>query len=149
MSVVPIHLLPLRERREDIPVLARNFREKYSLLRKKHIQSISSQAMAVLTGYQWPGNIRELENTIERAVVLSRGNTIEASDILCHGITVEETPSSDHNLTLDEISKRHIKAVLKSCGGNISKAARILGIDRKTLRRKLGKAEPDGEPGPS
>ncbi|MDQ7780854.1 MAG: sigma-54 dependent transcriptional regulator, partial [Planctomycetota bacterium] len=139
LSVVPINLPNLRERKEDVPLLARTFIEKYSLLRKKHIEAISPAAMAILTGYYWPGNIRELENTIERAVVLSQTGTIDPSDILWHGIVTSETAKTAEAISLAALERKHIEAILKATGGNISKAARILDIARKTLRTKMAR----------
>ncbi len=144
LSVVPIHLPSLRERKEDIPLLLEHFLQKYNRITKKKINNISSEVKKALIGYDWPGNIRELENTIERAVVLSKGDEIELEDLMYHGIS--STPSLFHMVrgkyqTLDDIEKEYIKTVLLTHQGNQSKTAKILGIDRKTLWAKIKKYE--------
>jgi len=142
LSVVPVHLPPLRERKEDIPLLVEHFLQKYNKKAKKNITSISLQAVKALTGYDWPGNIRELENTIERAVVLSRGNGIDLEDLMYHGISASSSafsPAGRKAKTLKEVEKDYIKAVLRDQFGNKSRAAKLLGIDRKTLWAKLKK----------
>jgi len=142
LSVVPIHLPPLRERKEDIPVLVNHFLQKYNRKTKKNITSISSPAIRALTAYGWPGNIRELENTIERAVVLSRGNGIDLEDLMYHGISSGSSAfgaEGSRCRTLEEIEKDYIKSVLSDQFGNKGRAARLLGIDRKTLWAKLKK----------
>ncbi len=142
LSVVPVHLPPLRERKEDIPSLVEHFLRKYNKKAKKNIEGISPPALKALTEYDWPGNIRELENTIERAVVLSRGNGLGIEDLMYHGISASSSvlsaPGGKYK-TLEEIEKEYIKGVLKSQAGNKSKTANILGIDRKTLWAKIKK----------
>jgi DNA-binding NtrC family response regulator len=142
LSVVPIHLPALRDRKDDIPLLARHFLQKYAKRARRDIQTISPEAYKALAAYDWPGNIRELENTIERAVVLSRGGGIELDDLMYHGISASSAgsgPVPGRLLSLEEMEKEHIKAVLKSQFGNKSKASAILGIDRKTLWAKIKK----------
>lgn len=142
LSVVPLHLPPLRERKEDIPLLIKHFLQKYNKRAKKGIISISLHVKKALMEYDWPGNIRELENTIERAVVLSKGNEIEKEDLMYHGISVNSelwNPIDGKFRTLDEIEKEYIKAVLRAQSGNKSKTAGILGMDRKTLWAKIKK----------
>jgi DNA-binding NtrC family response regulator len=142
LSVVPIHLPPLRERKEDIPFLVQHFLHKYNKKAKKNIESVSSRAIKALTEYDWPGNIRELENTIERAVVLSKGKDIELEDLMYHGISASSAimGSVDGKYkTLEEMEKEYVKAVLKTQHGNKSRAAGVLGIDRKTLWAKIKK----------
>jgi len=142
LSVVPIHLPPLRERKEDIPLLVEHFLQKYNKRTRKNINSISSEVKKALMEYDWPGNIRELENTIERAVVLSKGNEIELENLVYHGISSSPSflhPAGGRYKTLDEIEKEYIKAVLQAQYGNKSKTAKILGIDRKTLMAKIKK----------
>jgi DNA-binding NtrC family response regulator len=142
LNVVPVHLPPLRERKEDIPLLVEHFLHKYNKKARKNITDISPQAMKALTDYDWPGNIRELENTIERAVVLFKGNGIDIEDIRYHGIIVASSifSSADGKFkTLEDVEKEYIKTVLRDHHGNRSKAAKILGIDRKTLWAKIKK----------
>jgi len=142
LSVVPIHLPPLRERKEDIPLLVKHFLAKYNKRTRKNINNISPEVKRALMEYDWPGNIRELENTVERAVVLSKGNEIELESLVYHGISSGSSffnPAAGRCKPLDEVEKEYIKAVLQAHYGNKSKAARVLGIDRKTLAAKLKK----------
>ena len=139
LSVVPIALPPLRERRDDIPLLAKHFLSKYNKKRRKNIVAISDRAMRALVEYEWPGNVRELENAIERAVVLAENDVIEPSDLLYYGLTLE-TPSrpNTHGIPrLADVEKEHIVKTLKMFDGHRGKTAETLGIDRKTLRSKL------------
>lgn len=142
LSVVPIHLPPLRERKKDIPFLLDHFLQKYNRRARKNINNVSPVVKKALIDYDWPGNIRELENTIERAVVLSKGDKIQLEDLVYHGISANASlfhPVGKKYKPLDEIEKEYIKAVLQAQHGNKSKAAKILGIDRKTLLTKVKK----------
>ncbi|MDZ7290243.1 MAG: sigma-54 dependent transcriptional regulator [candidate division KSB1 bacterium] len=142
LSVVPIHLPPLRERKEDIPLLIEHFLQKYNKKAKKGITSVSAKVKNALMEYDWPGNIRELENTIERAVVLSRGREIEMESLMYHGISVSPefwNLAEGKFRTLEETEKEYIKTVLQAQSGNKGKTAEILGIDRKTLWAKIKK----------
>jgi len=142
LSVVPIHLPPLRERKDDIPLLVAHFLQKYSRKAGKVVSEISRRALTALQEYDWPGNVRELENTIERAVVLCRGQEIEVADIISHGISLG-VPSSAWSggkfKTMAEVERSYITAVLNETGGNKGRTALVLGIDRKTLWAKLKK----------
>lgn len=139
LSVVPITLPPLRERRDDIPLLANHFLSKYNKKRGKNIKAISDRAMKALVEYDWPGNVRELENAIERAVVLTEDDMIKPSDLLYYGLTVQTPSKSDAGQAqrLIDVEKEHIARMLKMFNGHKGKAAESLGIDRKTLREKL------------
>ena len=139
LSVVPISLPPLRDRRDDIPALANYFLKKYNQKRKKNIRAISPQAMKALVEYNWPGNVRELENAIERAVVLTENETIEPSDFLYYGLNVAMPPQSNASRPrrLVDVEKEHITRTFKMFDGHKGKTADWLGIDRKTLRSKL------------
>lgn len=142
LSVVPIHLPPLRERKEDIPLLVEHFLHKYNKKAKKNVENVSPRAVKALTEYDWPGNIRELENTIERAIVLSKGNDIELEDLMYHGISASSgmlNPVGGKYKTLEEMEKEYIRAVLRAQFGNKTRAADLLGIDRKTLWAKIKK----------
>jgi two-component system response regulator HydG len=143
LSVVPVTLPPLRERRSDIPPLANYFLRKYNQKRKKNIRAISARAMKALVEYTWPGNVRELENAIERAVVLTENDTIEPSDLLYYGLNIATSPLSDGNKPqrLCDVEKEHIARTLKMFDGHKGKTAKWLGIDRKTLRSKLRRYE--------
>ncbi|MFB0524279.1 MAG: sigma-54-dependent transcriptional regulator [Phycisphaerae bacterium] len=139
LSVVPIALPALRERRDDIPLLANHFLKKYNQKRGKNIRAISDKAMKALVEYGWPGNVRELENAIERAVVLTESDTIKPSDLFYYGLTIE-TPSKSEvgeAKRLVDLEREHITKTLKMFNGHIGKTAESLGIDRKTLRSKL------------
>ncbi len=141
LSVVPITLPSLRERRDDIPLLADYFLEKYNKKRKKNVRAISDRAMKALVEYDWPGNVRELENAIERAVVLAEDDIVSPSELLYYGLSVETPPRSDDGKSqrLVDVEKEHIARTLKMLKGHRGKTAERLGIDRKTLRLKLKK----------
>lgn len=140
ISVVPVYIPPLRERKEDISPLIHHFIAKYNERRRKDVRGISSKAMKMLVQYDWPGNVRELENIIERAIVLTKGKRIQPKDLFYPANIVQGKSSiRSESLRLDDIEKDHIKKVIEAALGNKSKAARLLGIDRKTLRAKLVK----------
>ncbi|MBA5876482.1 MAG: two-component system response regulator, partial [Nitrospira sp. CR1.2] len=144
LNVVRIALPCLAERQEDIPMLAHHFLQKYAK-QGSHVRGFTPETMALLKRYQWPGNVRELENAVERAVSLSHGPLLLPED-LPEAIRADPDPSTMHKdsrgdadpealLTLDEVEKRHLSRVLKETRGNKVKAAKILGIDRRTLYR--------------
>ncbi len=141
LNVIAVHLPPLRQRREDIPLLAETFLERSATLRGGAPKQLSEGALDVLMAYQWPGNVRELENALERAVILSAGSVIH-QDALPERITerraeplvTERVPTSP---TLEAIERAYIQWVLQNEGGNKSRAAEMLGIDPSTLYRKL------------
>jgi DNA-binding NtrC family response regulator len=142
LSVVPIHLPPLRQRKEDIPLLVDHFLAKYNKKTKKKINHLQNDIKKALMEYDWPGNIRELENTIERAVVLSKNDEIKSEDLLYHGISSATsflTLMVSKDKSLEEVEKDYIKAVLQAHHWNKSQTAGILGIDRKTLLAKIKK----------
>ena len=142
LSVVPIHLPPLRQRKEDIPLLVDHFLAKYNKKTKKKINHLQNDIKKALMEYDWPGNIRELENTIERAVVLSKSDEIKSEDLLYHGISSATsflTLMVSKDKSLEEVEKDYIKAVLQAHHWNKSQTAGILGIDRKTLLAKIKK----------
>ena len=143
LSVIPILIPPLRERSEDIPLLAEHFLKKYSAANSQFGQSkvgsFSKAAMTKLVGLRWEGNVRELENVVERAVVLSPGEAIEATDI--PDPDVASTESALTTLTADfptltQLEERYISLVLRKTAGRKDRAAQILGINRRTLYRK-------------
>ena len=143
INVISLHIPPLRERREDIPVLADHFLKQYVEDTGKHLDGFTERALEHLDAYAWPGNVRELKNVIERAVVIAKGRMIAAEELkfLDPGRGFEVPPSSN----LEELEKNHIRAMLKACDGNMSRAAKKLGINRSTLARKMkryGKAIP-------
>ncbi len=139
LNVVPIRVPPLRERREDIPILVDNFIIKYVAQNNSRVKGISPEALTVLVAHPWPGNVRELENVIERAIVLTRGETIEKDIIL--GSALEEAKNSIDDLykdtpTLERLEERYIKSILARVDYKKDEAATILGISRRTLYRK-------------
>ncbi len=151
LNVIELKLPPLRERREDIPLLVDAFLKKCGGVRGKEVKGVSEAALAMLIDYAWPGNVRELENVIERAVTLSRGEKISPDDLPpavqgARGDRRVLDEAAEQTLPLHELEKEYIKKVLEKTGGNKYQAAHALGIDRKTLYRKL--AEIEGKPHP-
>jgi DNA-binding NtrC family response regulator len=151
LNVIELKLPPLRERREDIPLLVEAFLKKCGDARGKAVKGVSEAALAMLMDYAWPGNVRELENVIERAVTLSRGEKISPDDLPpavqgARGDRRVLDEAAEKALPLHEIEKEYIKKILEKTGGNKYQAAHALGIDRKTLYRKL--AEIEGKPHP-
>ena len=142
LRVVEISLPPLRERREDIPRLVRHFLERFAAREGRPAPSLDRDAYAALLGHDFPGNIRELENLLEGAAALSQGGTIRREDLqwLPHpGLRLAEAApplSEDEIPDLRALENRHIQRVLRLAGGNKSRAARLLGISRRTLYRK-------------
>ena len=142
LNVVSITLPPLRERKEDIPMLANHFLQKFSEEHHKAISHISPEALEILMRHHWPGNVRELENTIERAIILSPHPIILPEDLPQKLLGSEQaglTLLSEKPLSLKEVEKSYILKVLQETKGNKKKAAEILGIDRTTLYRILEK----------
>ncbi len=139
LSVFPIALPPLRHRRPDIPSLAEHFLRLHDERRRKDVTSISPDAMAILMAQDWPGNVRELSNAIERAVVLAEGDELLPEHLLHYGRMrmPSESTGTGRPIGLADLEREHIQHVLRSTGGNRSLAAELLGIDRKTLWRKL------------
>jgi DNA-binding NtrC family response regulator len=132
----------LRERKEDIPLLASHFLQKFSEENHKNISHISPEALEILTQYSWPGNVRELEHTIERAVIFSIHPIILPEDLprkMFEEIKGPEILIPEKPLSLKELEKRYVLKVLQETGGNKKKASEILGIDRTTLYRILEK----------
>jgi transcriptional regulator with GAF, ATPase, and Fis domain len=140
LRVVEIDLPPLRERREDIPKLVRYFLDKYGEREGLHGARITQSALQTLMRYDFPGNVRELENLVEGALALTLDPVIDADDLLLSLPGSQEGESAltegDELPTLDEVETRYVARVLRHTGGNVSQAARILGIDRKTVYRK-------------
>jgi len=138
LNVVQIKIPPLRERKTDIPILVNSFLEKFSEANGR-VRTISEDAIARMMAYDWPGNVRELENAIERAIALGSGPILHAGDLptnLQYG-TGERLPQNDELLPLDELERRAILRALREAGGDKLAAARMLGIGKTTLYRKL------------
>ena len=146
LNVIEIRMPPLRERREDILLLVDAFLKKCAEASKKAVKGIGESALALLMDYPWPGNVRELENVIERAVTLTRGEQVTPEDLppAIHGSRGDRKvidDAADRTLPLEDVEKEYILRILDKTGGNKYQAAQILGIDRKTLYRKLGEIE--------
>lgn len=156
LNVIPIKLPPLRERREDIPLLVSYFISHYNREFRKQVEGIETEALSVLMQYDWPGNVRELKNTIERCMILNEGSQILRdnipTEIDCHCVLREECrpgsrrpgqvaalPRCISGMPLDSVEKQAIILTLEQSGGNQSKAARMLGIGRDALRYKMVK----------
>lgn len=145
LNVVNIHLPPLRERKDDIPLLVSFFMKKYSRIHGLEAKKFSKQTMTLLMKYDWPGNIRELENLVERALILSDGPEITPEDLppkVRMSLPITKV-SMMKGLTLEELEKHYILQVLSETQGNKAKAAKILGIDPSTLYRKLHRYKGD------
>src|SRR5262249_47416355 len=134
LNVVQIKMPPLRERKNDIPLLVNSFLEKFTDKNGK-ASTISEDAVARLLAYDWPGNVRELENAVERAVALGSGPILHVGDLpsnLQYG-TQERLPDKDEFLPLEELERRAILRALREAGGDKLAAARLLGIGKTTL----------------
>jgi len=134
VHVITITIPPLRERKDDIPLLAEHFLRKYSRQTAKQVDRIDSEAMRTLKSYDWPGNVRELENAIERAVVLSKSRLLRAPDFsfLSAGPVAELKPRS-----LRELEKAHVLRILEECDWNVTQASKTLDIHRATLHKMM------------
>jgi two-component system response regulator HydG len=141
LNVVDLTIPPLRDRRDDIPLLAHHFVNLFALKNGKDVKGFTPKAMETLIGYDWPGNVRELMNTVERGVVLSQAEYINEKDLSLISNDEENISSQPENIytnqTLSDVEKQVILQTLKDAGGNKSETARRLGITRKTLHKKL------------
>ncbi len=140
LNVVSINLPPLRDRKEDIPLLVDHFLKVFNQKQSKTVEGFSRNAMKALTEYDWPGNVRELENTVERLIVFAQDKTITSHDLV-YSNTVLSQMVPTQPIRLEEMEREHIIKVLDTVRGNKTQAAQLLGIDRKTLRIKLKKYE--------
>ncbi|MCD4654204.1 sigma-54 dependent transcriptional regulator [bacterium] len=145
LSIMPIHLPPLRARPGDIPLLAKHFLEQYARQHEKTYPKLQTSALDLLCNYHWPGNVREMQNQMERLIISSDGQkSITASQLNLEfddssGSTLDSL--ADQCLSLEQVEKLYIQKTLRNTRGNKSKAARILGINRKTLLEKRRKYE--------
>lgn len=137
INTIELHIPPLRERGKDIELLADHFLERYSKKYKKDIRNISVPAMKKLREYNWPGNVRELQHAIERAVILASGFTLTSDDFILKATASRK--SKAENLNLDQLEKEAIEKALMQSGGNMNRAAELLGISRFTLYQKIEK----------
>jgi len=154
LNVVPITLPPLRERREDIPLLVEHFRQKYNARLRKNVERIEDEALACLAAYAWPGNIRELENVLERTILFAEGPRIGVSDLPASlRKQPADVPAAEAQVAaasgppgpLKEIVKGQVQAIerdlivrgLEVTGGNVTRTAKLLKISRKSLQMKM------------
>jgi DNA-binding NtrC family response regulator len=140
LRVVALRVPPLRDRPEDIPILASHFLRRSAGLARRSVQGFTPAASAALQGYSWPGNVRELENVVDRAVALTRGGTVEVEDLpeeMLAVASVRPGPPGGGSATLDDVVRRHVLQVLNATGGNKTEAARVLGVPRRSFYRML------------
>ena len=140
LNVFTVVIPPLRERRDDIPLLVSFFINKFSTVMNKKIKSVSNEAMDFLMNYDWPGNVRELENAIERAMVVGKSNSIIVDDLPFH-VSKTNFELDGNEKSLSSIEKKYIQKILHENNWNISKTAQLLEIDRVTLYNKINKYE--------
>ncbi len=150
LNVIPIHVPPLRERKEDIPALIDHFLKSYALLNNGVKKTISDAAVKKLIQHEWPGNVRELKNIIERLVIMTPGSTIGVDDIAPLAVGGRQTSELDRLLEMDllkdarsEFERIFIARKLLQCGNNISKTADLIGVERSNLHRKIKGLEID------
>ncbi len=139
INTMEIHIPPLRERSEDISLLAEHFVGKYAKKYKKNVTKISRAALQKLQAYAWPGNVRELRHAIERAIVLCDGGTLQAEELMLYPSASKKTGLLKEELNLEVLERKAIERALQYASGNVSKAATLLGITRYALYRKMEK----------
>ncbi len=137
LNVFTIDVPPLRDRGDDVIILAQHFLEDYAESMNRHFTGFKDDALAAMREYNWPGNVRELENAIERAVVVGKPPQVTLDDLPIGGQTPNGSPTDE--MSLEALEKRHIQRVLQMSDGNVTKAAQTLGIDRATLYNKIKK----------
>jgi transcriptional regulator with PAS, ATPase and Fis domain len=148
INVVPISVPPLRTRMDDLLLLAQQFLRRIASRVKKPVDGISAPAARMMLAYDWPGNVRELENCMERAVALCRHTDVTVEDLPAklfeHNASkmVIDSTSPLEMITIDEIARRYVRQVLAATSGNKTHAARVLGIDRRSLYRRLEERDP-------
>jgi DNA-binding NtrC family response regulator len=135
LNIVSVTLPPLRDRREDIPLLAAHFLDTHTRRYRKRLGGFAPDAMEALSAHAWPGNVREFDHAVERAVLLAEGERIRAAD-LALGPAADGAPSLE-DMTLEEVERHLIRRALARFGGNVSDAARALGLSRSALYRRL------------
>ena len=147
LNVFTIALPPLRDRREDVPLLVQTFIDEFNQRDQKAVKAVDPEAMRRLEAYGWPGNVRELRNVIERAVILAKGDFIEAKHLPPLAVSGAPAPPAaaggeltlTPGMTVDEAEQKLILATLEAAGGNKTRAAEMLGISLKTLHNKLNR----------
>ena len=150
IAVVVIQLPPLRERRDDIPQLVRHFLDRFSSVHRRPVRTITPQALELLTSYTWPGNVRQLENCIEQAVVLANDEVIDVDVLSLDDHEPKKLPGKNDptrvGLTLREVEQEHILRTLQAVNGNRTRAARLLGVSLRCLQYKLKSYAPGCRP---
>jgi DNA-binding NtrC family response regulator len=149
LQVFEIRMPALRERREDIPLLVDYFLHKYCARNGSELPRVTPAAMEILQAHDWPGNVRELENAVERALVIAREQIEPGHFMLGRRVSMVEeagTEPSGTGRTLDDVGRAHIERTIRECGGNLSQASRVLGVDRTTLYNKLRKYRMQPQP---
>ena len=143
INVIAIHPPPLRERREDISLLVDHFIKLYAKNNNKKIDKISDEALTLFSNYSWPGNIRELENAIEGAIIMAKTDTINKEDIpntaKFENVSSKRVDKKLLKKAVEEPEREHIISILEECGWNRNRAARALGVNRTTLYNKMKK----------
>jgi DNA-binding NtrC family response regulator len=134
LNTIEIHVPPLRERREDIPLLAAHFLKQHAQRYRKRISGFEAEAVRALESHTWPGNVRELDHAVERAVLMARGERIAASDL---GLRQAEAAGRIEDMSLEEVECFLIRKALARFDGNVSRAAEALGLSRSALYRRL------------
>ncbi len=148
LNVIGLRMPPLRERGEDVTRLVRHFAERFAAELGRSVPRFTDHALQLLRQYAWPGNVRELENVIQRLLVMTDGEQIEAVDLPAGMKQASFALDHGEDLSLAQLEERHILSVLERTRGNKSRAAQILGIDRKTLRHRLQQISGSGESDP-
>ena len=141
LNVINIHIPPLRERREDIPLLVRHFIERLSVELGRDVQDVTDGAIRVLVNHDWPGNVRELQNAVERSIITCKNRALDEGDF---GFMTQSAQATQDwvpptHLPLQEVERRVIEATLRGLGGNVRATAEALGIDRSTLYERVKK----------
>jgi DNA-binding NtrC family response regulator len=137
LNTIEIHLPPLRDRQSDIPLLARHFLHQHALRYQKTLDGFEEPAIRILLQHRWPGNIRELEHAVERAVLMAREQVVRAADL---GLNPDrDAPARLEDMSLEEVESFLVKKTLVRFGGNISQAAEALGLSRGAMYRRLQK----------
>jgi DNA-binding NtrC family response regulator len=140
LNVVPIRLPDLQHRREDIPLLVHHFLQKFADQHGEGVRRFNSDAMRILMTHAWPGNVRELENAVEHALTMGGGDVLTAGDLPASVASPDRDvvrESAAENASLEEVERRYILSIMEKVGGHQINAARVLGIDRRTLYRRL------------
>jgi len=137
LNVISIQLPPLRDRKEDVPLLVERFLELLAVELGKPLTGVSAEALAALMAHAWPGNVRELRNVLERGAVVAQGSVIQLADLGLKPTAAASAGGKTVPPSLDEVERRHVVEVLSYTGGNVTQAARILRIDRVTLYNKM------------